>query len=380
MRKSLFSTFLLSGATVLLSTVSEASVSLQEYEDAAEVPNWALTAINQLLNEGIISGTDKGEIKPLETINRAEFTKLLIEATNQTLIDPRPNSFDDVHPEHWFYKYIETAADLGWVTGYNNGDFKPGNPINRAEIAKLINQAFKLEARVKPTDKTWYDAEVRALAANNVLPYNISKFAFGASTTPTRAEVFDQIYRAMPTPSPTRTQTGSNNSSQGSQSAEASFQTPTTFNPLSKEFKAGSLNVSGVKNQTSRLNPNQTNALLGNFNFQASEGTVRLDALQFRRIGNGTINNYEQLWLEMNGQIIANPLKPSNDLVTFNFIDPNTLSSGQKISIQLKGDTASNARAGSSERFVLFLPTWVNANTQRIIGLFPIAGSDLSIR
>lgn len=47
-------------------------------------------------------------------------------------------------------KYIELAGGNGWVTGYEDGTFKPNNEITRAETMTMINRVMK---RV-PKDET----------------------------------------------------------------------------------------------------------------------------------------------------------------------------------------------------------------------------------
>jgi hypothetical protein len=359
--------------------------SLTTFTDSAQVPVWAQASFNGLLEAGVIKGNNKKQIKPLDTINRAEFTKILLEATGKKLINPSQSNFKDVQPNQWFYTYVETAADLGWVTGYNNGDFKPGNPINRAEIAKLINKAFDLKPVVQPTDKTWYDAEVRTLSANKILPYNVSKSAFGASKNPSRSEAFDQIFRAMnlkPLSPATTTLAPPNTSTTAiiPKGTETVFEAPTTFKPINTPSSAGTLNVSGLKNLSTSLNQGQSNALLGTYIFKAQNSASNLNGIQFRRIGNGDISSYESLWLEVDGQKVTSTIKPNDDLVTLNLNNLITLSSGQIWRANLKGNLSPNAQSGSSERFVLYLPSWVNANTTNIVGLFPIAGNNIDIR
>ncbi|NCP67749.1 hypothetical protein GW777_06030 [Candidatus Peregrinibacteria bacterium] len=346
--------------------------NLTEFIDNNEVPTWATASFEGLLETGVIKGNHQNQLNPLSPINRAEFTKILLEAANQTLIDPRPNTFNDVHPEHWFYTYIETAADLGWVTGYNDESFKPGNAINRAEIAKLLDKAFSLGASPDPSDETWFDAELRALNEQKLLPYNTTRGTFEFSTIPTRAEAFDQIYRAMLKYKFTDQESNSK--------YEDIYQTPSSFKALTKESQAGNLNVSGLKKVTANIKPDQNNVNLGTFIFAAENGSTQLNGLQFRRIGNGSFNSYQHLWLEIEGQKIAPNVTPTTDIVTLNFTSLQNIASGQSVSLELKGDLKSTAKLGSSERFVLYLPNWVSSNTDRVIGFFPIAGNNVNIR
>ena len=47
-------------------------------------------------------------------------------------------SFNDVPETDRFYKAIDFVKDNNIVSGYEDGSFKPDNPINRAELLKII--------------------------------------------------------------------------------------------------------------------------------------------------------------------------------------------------------------------------------------------------
>jgi hypothetical protein len=47
-----------------------------------------------------------------------------------------------VQVDHWAYDYINTATTLGWITGYDDGLFKPDDYISRAEVVTLTNRAM----------------------------------------------------------------------------------------------------------------------------------------------------------------------------------------------------------------------------------------------
>ena len=48
--------------------------------------------------------------------------------------------FKDVPETHWAYKAIEEMAELGLIKGYEDGTFKPDEPITRAEVATIISR------------------------------------------------------------------------------------------------------------------------------------------------------------------------------------------------------------------------------------------------
>lgn len=68
-------------------------------------------AIIYVQSRGIVSGYPDGSFRPNQTINRAEFVKILVGANESALLvenidKDTPMSFPDVRPEHWFYQYV----------------------------------------------------------------------------------------------------------------------------------------------------------------------------------------------------------------------------------------------------------------------------------
>lgn len=58
-----------------------------------------------------------------------------------TALTPLPTSateFPDVKPDAWFYPYIQEISEQGLMQGYPNGSFGAWDPVNRAELAKII--------------------------------------------------------------------------------------------------------------------------------------------------------------------------------------------------------------------------------------------------
>ncbi|MBU0667551.1 S-layer homology domain-containing protein [Patescibacteria group bacterium] len=79
---------------------------------------------------------------PNDPITREQAAKMIVLGANMELnTDCNPN-FTDLRPENWSYEYISTLYNNQVITGYADGSFKPGNNINRAEIAKIIRGAM----------------------------------------------------------------------------------------------------------------------------------------------------------------------------------------------------------------------------------------------
>jgi hypothetical protein len=100
--------------------------------------HWAYTHVAYLFCNGVISGYADGTFRPGETTTRGQLTKMLALGFGWTLYNPTVPSFSDVPIEHPFYVYVETALVRGVITGYSDGTFRPGNPVTRAQVTKML--------------------------------------------------------------------------------------------------------------------------------------------------------------------------------------------------------------------------------------------------
>ncbi len=55
---------------------------------------------------------------------------------------PAATTFPDVGTDFWAYPFIQTLAQRGVITGFPDGSFRPNQPVQRAEFAAMIQQAF----------------------------------------------------------------------------------------------------------------------------------------------------------------------------------------------------------------------------------------------
>lgn len=114
------------------------------------VPNsLADEAAYALSAQGVISGYPDGTFKPLNRVNRAEAAKFLLNARYKTLpVTPAKQLFPDVPTNAWFSPFIALAANTGVISGYPDGTFKPANTVNTAEFLKMLALTFNLPLNV----------------------------------------------------------------------------------------------------------------------------------------------------------------------------------------------------------------------------------------
>lgn len=107
------------------------SAAAQTYADMTG--HWAQPCIQQLTQAEIVSGYPGNQFRPAQPITRAEYAALLSQAfPGQSSVRGTAN-FRDVSPSYWGYEAIQTAYQKGFLTGYPDRQFRPDDLIERAE-------------------------------------------------------------------------------------------------------------------------------------------------------------------------------------------------------------------------------------------------------
>lgn len=164
--------------------------------------HWAESVITQWQSKGLIQGYEDGTFKPGNTITRAEFVTLMNNAKG--FWSEGSINFSDVKNGSWFYSAVARAVVAGYVKGYSDGSFKPGNTITRAEAAVMIANAARLSANeagaYRFTDvgsiPAWARGSVGAVvAAGYMTGYPDGSFYANASIS--RAEAVSSLNRML---------------------------------------------------------------------------------------------------------------------------------------------------------------------------------------
>jgi uncharacterized protein YkwD len=149
-------------------------------------------SIQYVQEKGIVNGYEDGSYKPDSPINRAEFTKILLEAILGTTPDETINTcFPDVGKGMWFEKYVCYAKENNILNGYPDGTFQAGNNINFAEASKILINTFNFSHRASLENEEWYTTYIVALDEQNSIPVSIQK----VNHLLTRGEMAEMIMR-----------------------------------------------------------------------------------------------------------------------------------------------------------------------------------------
>lgn len=119
------------------------NVTVTRFKDIL-LNHWAYTPIETLAQLGIISGFPDQTFRPNANLTRAEAAKMIVGAINLDITGASSN-FTDVPSTSWAYGFISAAKEAGIISGYLDGSFKPNGQITRAEISKMIVNAFNVQ-------------------------------------------------------------------------------------------------------------------------------------------------------------------------------------------------------------------------------------------
>jgi hypothetical protein len=105
--------------------------------------NWFCSAVSVMNEMGMIKGYPDGEFKPNNPVTRAELAAIASRFAREREIQPINNlTFSDV-AGHWAEDDIQCAAAAGWINGYPDGTFKPDQHMTRAELMTLVNRMLE---------------------------------------------------------------------------------------------------------------------------------------------------------------------------------------------------------------------------------------------
>lgn len=155
-------------------------------------------AILFIKTAGIVEGYSDGTFKPDSEINRAEFTKIVVQTAFPKEIEPykvESTCFVDVQSAYWYAKYVCLAKDKGVIGGYPDGTFRPDQNINAAEALKITLEALA-EDTIVDTVGPWYQKYLDYAYGKGIM---LGEW-FDVSKKVTRGEMAQFIYQIKQEP------------------------------------------------------------------------------------------------------------------------------------------------------------------------------------
>lgn len=155
------------------------------------------------IHNSYINGYPDGTVQPYGNITREEVATALyrlLKEDVQKSITTEANNFIDVAAGRWSNIYVSSMANAGYIRGYEDGSFRPANPITRAEFATLVVRFFNTVATENAgnplTDIIGHWAEESIVTANKLFIVNgYEDSSFRPDAFITRAEAMAIINR-----------------------------------------------------------------------------------------------------------------------------------------------------------------------------------------
>lgn len=119
----------------------------------SDVPDdaWYATAVKTLASLGMMDGYPDGTFRPDEPITRAEFATVGLAFAYDPL--DADCSYYDVSASAWYHTYVAQATTYGWIGGYPDNTFRPGNNITRVEVCVIVNNMLGRDADERYIDR-----------------------------------------------------------------------------------------------------------------------------------------------------------------------------------------------------------------------------------
>ncbi|MGN0181971.1 MAG: S-layer homology domain-containing protein [Candidatus Ornithomonoglobus sp.] len=199
--------------------------------------HWAEEAISSLAEKGIVDGITDTEFNPDGEVTRAQYLKMIMEATGMETAQYRDGECLEATANDWYAPYLQKALDCGlipeaMIAGFKqnveyevdengkatsskvvySGAFNGGLPISREEMAVLTQYFYQYTRTVKTTVKNdisgiedfddqlsiseWAENSVK-LAVSNGFIEGMENNIFSPKSSTTRAQAATVILRVI---------------------------------------------------------------------------------------------------------------------------------------------------------------------------------------
>ncbi|MGN1349844.1 MAG: S-layer homology domain-containing protein [Anaerovoracaceae bacterium] len=156
---------------------------------------WAQPYLQEMVDSGIMTGNSRGNLNPSDRITRAEFAAMINRALGFTDTGSTM-PFNDVNVYDWYYDDLSIGYNEEYFQGVGGGKAAPKNPITREAAVTMLGRALKLQtdplAGNSFTDNSQISNWARPyvnLASSKGFVSGYLNGAFGPGNSITRAEV-----------------------------------------------------------------------------------------------------------------------------------------------------------------------------------------------
>lgn len=170
--------------------------------------HWATAFITALVSKGFISGFPDGTFQPAIPMNRAEYAALIAKVWNLPINQEQEAYFTDIQPGFWAATAISQAVKNGFIDGYPDQTFRPGQNLTRVQAIVSMVKGLNLSdssphVLMQYSDRAQipsYATNAVAIATDKLLVVNYPRIdQLEPMREITRAEVAVLTYQALVT-------------------------------------------------------------------------------------------------------------------------------------------------------------------------------------
>ena len=114
--------------------------------------HWCYSKIMDFEKKGYVCGYSDNTFRADRTITRAEYVKIVNNFFGYKPSEKTTSAFKDVNSGDWFMPYVNEAVDRGYIEGFEDGTFRPQDPIRRQEATVILARILKIDKEVYPAD------------------------------------------------------------------------------------------------------------------------------------------------------------------------------------------------------------------------------------
>lgn len=188
--------------TIIMALAFTLSSAMTVFADAiypSDILNTPLQVpVKYLIDKKVLSGYEDGTFKPNNPITRAEIAVAVAKMTNRTSdLDAmaKKNTFTDLSGYGWAKGYINALVDAGIIKGKTSTAYAPGSNITYAELITILVRTNTGAASEVESVGTWPNNYIQYVQMYNMLG-DVSVTDWNAPAT--RGDSAKLIYRFMP--------------------------------------------------------------------------------------------------------------------------------------------------------------------------------------
>jgi len=363
------------------------------FKDVA-MGQWYTDAVYTLAKNNIVSG-DKlngvptGYFRPTANLNRAEATKMLVNAAQLAEDLKGAPHFGDVKSADWFYNFVETAFNSGVVSGYPDGTFGPAKNINRAEAAKMVYlsmhgvvKGFTLDSaaaasatQVELIFSANVDATSSAVAANyTVTDSSGAALAVSAATFVSN----DTVHLTTATQNSGSTYYVVAKNVKSAAGSNLSTNDKVSFLGYGADVSGGALSIAlSTQTPVSGSVPSGASGVVFTcWDVKAGAAAAVVKSLRVHRVGPGSETNFSNVYLYRADSRLTTgrSINSETQMVEFNNVNQ-TVAAGENAKFCLVADLAAGV-SGGVHAFEVLAAGDVMTNSADMTGSFPLRGAD----